>query len=110
MYLAPTTKCFMDTPRVFDCAVTPIPGSGSPTIQVVASLKYKASRIQVRDAVGKWFEVFIGPVGFETPIGVVGGGVTSHLDVEVAARSRVSVRSSDGSPITTGTFSLTFLG
>lgn len=98
----------MDPPTVFDCAVTPIPGSASLPIQVVASAPSSVSRIHVIDGVAEYIALCVGPAGQEVQIGVIGSGRQYTLDVPIGYRARISLRSMTTAVISSGTLSLTF--
>ena len=111
-YAALFPIAFMDAPRVLNCTVTPIPGSGSSTLQVVANIGLKAVHaIDFIDSTGDYIGVYIGPIGQETLLTIIGGGSASYRSYCVIhAGARVSLRSLTATPITGGYISLVFMG
>lgn len=102
---------FLDAPQVINTSVTSIPGSGSSPLQVVADIGHKASHaIDYIDTSGDFVGVFIGGIGQERLISIIGGGTTNRAYVVIAAGSRVSLRSITATPITNGYISLIFMG
>jgi hypothetical protein len=102
---------FLDAPQVLNTTVTPIPGSGSPTLQVVADIGFKSAyAIDYVDSTGDYIGVYLGPSGSEVLHSIIGGGVVSRAYVVIAAHSRVSFRSLTAKPITDGYLSCVFMG
>lgn len=102
---------FMDAPRVLNASVTPIPGSGSAPLQVVANIGFKAAyAIDYIDSTGDYIGVYIGPVGSEVLLTIIGGGAITRAYVVIAAQSRVSLRSVTSTAITNGHLSCVFMG
>lgn len=102
---------FMDSPQVLNASVTPIPGSGSAPLQVVADLGFKASyAIDYIDSTGDYVGVYLGAVGQEKLAVIIGGGAVTRAFVVCAAHSRVSLRSITSSAITNGHLSMNFMG
>lgn len=102
---------FFDPPIVLNASVTPIPGSGSPTLQVVDNLGSVACYyVNYIDSTGDFIGVYKGASGLETLVCVIGGGTASIVPGVIAARSRISLRSMTTSPITNGNLFCTFLG
>lgn len=92
-------------------SVTPIPGSGSLPLQVVADSGFKAAYgVSFVDSSGDYIGVYTGSVGSEVLRCIIGGGQVSKEAVVIAAQSRVSVRSMTISPITNGRITISFLG
>lgn len=92
-------------------SVTPIPGSGSSPIQVVANSGFKAAYgVSFIDTSGDWIGVFTGAVGFETLRCIIGGGQVNKEPVVIPAESRISLRSMTPSAITNGEITIAFLG
>jgi hypothetical protein len=98
-----------DPPVTLDASVTPIPGSASSTLQVVANLPSNVNRIRFLDGIGEFVGVYSGSIGQEVLRAVIGGGV-GETDVTFAAHSRVSLRSLESSTITYGKLCVLFLG
>lgn len=102
---------FLDAPEILNTSVTPIPGSASLPLQVVADSGFKAAyAIDYVDTTGDWIGVFTGNTGNEVLRCVIGGGITTRMAVVIAAHSRVSFRSMTASPITNGRITCTFVG
>lgn len=102
---------FLDSPKVIDTAVTPIPGSGSLPLQVVANLGVKATlAIDYLDTTGDFIGVYSGAANFEQLTTIIGGGTTNRAYVVLPAKSRISLRSITASPITSGYLSCIFMG
>lgn len=101
---------FFDAPEVLDCAVTPIPGSGSSPLEVVASLAIDARKIAVRDGIGsELIGLYVGGAGQEVLHRILGGPGDALLDVYIPQGSRVSLRSLGVDPIVAGQLTLEFL-
>jgi hypothetical protein len=102
---------FIDPPSLLNTYVTNIPGSGGSPLQVVADSGLRAAfAIGFVDTTGDWIGIYLGPVGFETLLTIVGGGQVSCVPAVIPHNSRVSVRSMTATPITNGNITLTFLG
>lgn len=102
---------FMDPPQVLNASVTPIPGSGSSPLQIVANIGFKAAyAIDYTDTTGDYIGVYIGSSGHEVLATIIGGGFNSRAYVVLSAQSRVSLRSMSASAITNGYLTLVFLG
>lgn len=102
---------YIDSPEILYTNVTPIPGSGSSPIQVVAESGFKAAYgIMWLDTTGDYIGVYTGSIGHEVLRVIIGGGVVSAAPVVIAAHSRVSLRSMTSTAITNGQITMTFLG
>jgi len=102
---------FLDAPRVLNTSVTPIPGAGNPTLQVIANVGFKAAHaIDYIDSTGDFVGVYTGAVGSEVLVTIIGGGQTSRAFVVIPALVRVSVRSMTAAPITNGYLNCVFMG
>jgi len=102
---------FIDSPEILYTNVTPIPGSGSSPLQVVADSGFKAAYgISWQDTTGDYIGVYTGAAGSEVLKVIIGGGVVSAVPVVIAAHSRVSLRSMTNTSITNGQLTMTFLG
>jgi hypothetical protein len=97
-----TTVEFFDPPEVIDCSVTPIPGNSSPPMQVVAKLSKSSDHVHIHDSTGKFTGVYVGDVGQEKLVVIVGGGMPNRQRALFAAGSRISVRAYDPTPISRG--------
>jgi hypothetical protein len=95
---------FFDAPEIVNTTVTPIPGSGSLPLQVIAdSGTRSAVAIDFIDTTGDFIGVYLGAAGQEKLLCIIGNGQTSRAWGVFAAHSRVSLRSMTPSPITNGT-------
>lgn len=95
---------FFDPPQILTASVTPIPGSGSPPLQVIADSGLRSAvAIDYIDTTGDFIGVYIGAVGHETLLCIIGNGQNDRAWGVFAAHSRVSLRSMTASAITSGT-------
>lgn len=102
---------FIDPPQILNTSITPIPGSGSNPLQVIANSGIRAAyAIDYLDTTGENIGVFTGAVGLETLRCILGGGAITRAHVVIAANSRVSLRSMTASPITNGKLTMTLMG
>jgi hypothetical protein len=102
---------FIDSPEILYANVTPIPGSGSSPIQVVADSGFKAAYgVHWLDTTGDYIGLYIGAAGHEVLRVIIGGGAITAVPVVIPAHSRVSLRSMTSSAITNGQITITFLG
>lgn len=102
---------FMDSPQVLNASVTPIPGSASSPLQVIANSGVRAAyAIDYLDTTGDDIGVFTGVAGQETLRCILGGGANTRAHVVIAANSRVSLRSMTVTPITNGKLTMTLMG
>lgn len=102
---------FLDAPQILNASVTPIPGSGSSPLQVVANLGLKAAHaIDYIDSTGDFIGVYVGAIGEERLRCIIGGGQVTRAYVVIAANSRVCFRSLTATAITNGSLSCTFMG
>lgn len=102
--------CFFDDPMVIDCTDVAIPGSGSPTRQVVASLPGYVTRIKIVDGIGDYVCLYEGPVGAEKLIDIIGGGTVTVIQTMLPPQTRISVRAEGAAAISTGSIQGTFFG
>jgi hypothetical protein len=94
---------FFDPPIILNAAVTPIPGSGSAPMQVVANSGFKSAiGVDYIDTTGDFIGVYIGPAGSEKLLCIIGNGLTTRAWGVIAAQTRVSLRSMSATPITAG--------
>lgn len=101
---------FFDSPEIVNTGVTPIPGSGSPPLQVIADSGFKSAvAIDYIDTTGDFIGVYIGTIGNETLLCIIGNGQSSRAWAVFAAHSRVSLRSMTATPITSGTVAGTLM-
>lgn len=102
MHLVPYR--FFDPPVVLDTAVTPIPASTAPPLQIIADSGIIAGiGISFIDNTGALVGVYVGAVGFEELICVIGSGISGVGYGEFPRHSRVSVRSMINAAVTAGT-------
>lgn len=95
---------FFDAPEILNTTVTPIPGSGSPPLQIIADSGFKSAvAIDYLDTTGDFIGVFLGPIGQEKLLCIIGNGQTSRAWGVFPAHSRVSLRSMLAASITNGT-------
>lgn len=77
----------------------------------MANIGFKASyAIDYIDNTGDYIGVYLGPIGHETLLTIIGGGAITRAYCVVAAQTRVSLRSITSSAITNGNLSLVFMG
>lgn len=94
---------FFDPPTVLDCSVTPIPKASSLPLQVIANSGTKSAvAIDYMDTTGDFIGVYLGAVGHETLLCIIGNGQTSRAWGVFPANSRVSLRSLTNTDITNG--------
>lgn len=103
---------FMDSPGYVDATVTPIPGSGSLPLQVIANTStYTASMaVDYQDSTGQLIGVYKGPSGQEALVCIIGNGLNGCSLGLIAVNNRVSVRSMTVNPIIYGKLSFALLG
>lgn len=94
---------FFDAPEILDASVTPIPAASSPPLQVISDSGYKSAvAMDYIDTTGDFVGVFLGPIGQERLLCIIGNGLTSRSWGVFPAHARVSLRSMTSSPITSG--------
>lgn len=95
---------FFDPPQILDCTVTPIPGVASLPLQVIADSSVRSAvAIDYIDTTGDFIGVFVGAIGQERLLCIIGNGLTSRAWAVFPAHSRVSLRSMKAAAITSGT-------
>lgn len=95
---------FFDPPEIITMSVTPIPGSGSSPLQVIADSGFKSAvAIDYLDTSGDFIGVYLGASGHEILLCIIGNGQTDRAWGVFPAHSRVSLRSMTASSITSGT-------
>jgi hypothetical protein len=97
--------CTMDSPPVLDCLATPIPGSGSSPLEVVAFLPKPIQKIVCQESTGRFIGIFEGDEGEETLVGIAAG----EQHVYLQAGSRVSLRNLEADEIVSGGVFLQFM-
>lgn len=98
----------MDEPSLLDPSVTPIPGSGSAPLQVVASLKAAVDTVVFTDGVGRYVGLYVGPVGQEQFVCLISGGGLNWVAQAIAQGSRISLRNMETDVISKGSIFLQF--
>lgn len=94
---------FFDAPEIVNTSVTPIPGSASLPLQVIADSGLRSAvAIDYLDTTGDQIGVYLGPSGQETLLCIIGNGQNGRGWGVFAAHSRVSLRSMTASSITNG--------
>lgn len=99
---------FFDAPEVLEAEVTPIPAKTDPPYQVVESMPKSTDKVYSIDSTNKFIGVYVGPIGFERLIGVIGGGRPSDQVMFISEGTRVSLRSM-GVAITRGSLCCQFI-
>lgn len=101
--------CNFDAPEVLACATTPIPGSGDPPLQVVASLADHVNSYIIIDAIGKFIGLYTGAIGNEVLQFLIGGGTnTDGLFHALPRGARISLRHMGPTAITKGSLVIQF--
>lgn len=101
---------FFDSPEIVNASVTNIPGSGSLPLQVIADSGFKvAVAIDYIDTTGDFIGVYLGTVGHENLLCIIGNGQNGRSWGVFAAHSRVSLRSMTATAITNGTLAGTLM-
>lgn len=96
---------FFDDPIVIDCEVTPIPKASDPTLQVVANSGLVTGvGMSYIDDTGVLIGVYVGEIGEETLVCVVGGGQRGVSGGVIPMESRVSLRAIKDQAVVGGTF------
>jgi hypothetical protein len=105
-----TAICFIDSPAILNCFVTPIPGSASLPLQVVADTGARScGSLAYIDTTGDWIGVYIGGIGTETLLCIIGGGLAHSVSTAITPHSRISLRSMTATPITNGNLTIAFM-
>lgn len=98
---------FMDFPQILDCTVTPIPAFNAPALQVIATTGvHTGVAIEFNDSTGDFIGVYVGAMGQEILLCIIGNGLASKGRGKIPAQSRISLRSMTNSPVTVGQLSL----
>jgi len=101
---------FIDAPEILNASVTPIPGAGSSPLQVIANSGVRSAvAVDYLDTTGEFIGVYLGSVGQEKLLCIIGNGQTSRAWGVFPADSRVSLRSMTSASITNGTLSLSLM-
>jgi hypothetical protein len=105
-----TAIAFIDPPSVLSYNVTPVPGSASLPLQVVADTGARScGSIAYIETSGDFLGVYTGPIGLETLLCIIGNGLAHTVNTAIAPHSRVSLRSMTATPITNGWLTITFM-
>lgn len=101
---------FFDAPEIVNTSVTPIPGSGSSPLQVIANSGTRSAvAIDYIDTTGDFIGVYIGSSGHEQLLCIIGNGLTNRAWGVFPSNARVSLRSMTASAITSGTLAGTLM-
>jgi hypothetical protein len=103
---------FIDTPTgpVLDASSTNIQDNAGVFVEVVASLAGSVKKIRVSDTTGQFIGVYVGAPAAEVLAFIINPGMSNEIDHELAAASRISVRSMGTDDIVEGLLCLQFLG
>jgi hypothetical protein len=94
---------YFDAPKVLSAAVTLIPKSSSPPLQIIAdSGNYENVGMDFRDSTDEFIGVYIGGAGEEQLSCIVGGGISGMAFGIFPPHSRVSLRAMENTDITNG--------
>lgn len=106
--LRANTVFFEDGSPIMDTAVTPIPGSASPPLEIIAASIADVLKMQFIEDIGEYYGIYIGPAGFENlaVIAPLGGGT---VNVIVPGGNRISIRSLTTSAISSGKLAINFI-
>lgn len=96
-------SCYFDSPKTFDASVTAIPAVSSSPIQVIANSGAAAEGMKFDDNTGAFIGVYVGGVGVERLVGIIGNGKSGVVHFPVPAGSRVCLGSMNSTAITNGT-------
>lgn len=108
-YLFPIA--YIDPPQILETSVTPIPGSGSLPLQVIADVGQKYGvAVDYIDTTGDFIGVYQGAAGQEVLVCIIGNGLSDRAYGVITALQRVSLRSMTTTPITSGNLTLTIMG
>jgi len=99
----------IDTTPLLDVSVSNIPASSANSLQLVASLAADVRKIITVEDIGEFFGLYSGPVATPTLLCILplGGG---EVDVVIPSGSLVSIRHMKDSAVTSGYFSINFIG
>lgn len=98
---------YPDPPYVIDTGVTPIPDINSPPLQIIADTGVQTGvGVAFNDSTGDFIGVYVGKVGEESFICIVGNGLSGQEWGTIPARSRVSLRSMTADPVANGLLSV----
>lgn len=96
-----------DPPVILDTTVTPIPGSGSAPLQVVASMPSDAAKVTFIDSTGEFIGLYTGPIGNEKLKCILGGGTRDKI-INIEKGDRISLRNMQTSSIIEGELCVEF--
>jgi hypothetical protein len=102
--------CFIDPPAILNAYITSIPGSGSAPLQIVADTGARsAGAIDYMDTTGEFIGVYIGSVGLEVLLCIIGNGLAHRVTAAIPPHSRISLRSLTATAITNGEVTCSFM-
>lgn len=97
---------FFDPPQVIDTSVTPIPASSQLPLQVIVSTGVQVGvGVTYNDTTGEFIGVYIGDIGQEILVCIIGNGLSSQAWGRIPPKSRISLRSMKNESITLGLLS-----
>lgn len=98
---------YPDPPYVIDTAVTPIPSHSSLPVQIVADTGVQTGvGVTFNDSTGDFIGVYIGSIGFERLLCIIGNGLSGIGWAPIPANSRISLRSMTASQVSFGLLSV----
>jgi hypothetical protein len=101
---------FIDTPELFEAALTNVPASSALPLQIVAALNKTCYQLIYDSTIGKYMGLYSGPPGQEVLVGLLSAGNHLVLPVSLNIGTRLSLRAMRNSPINAGWLTIQFLG
>lgn len=101
---------FIDTTPVIVASSTNIPASASTPLTIVASLAAAVKKVAVYDTTGAYIGLYSDPAGTPVLEAVFGPGADNIIDVTLPATTVLGIRNMANTAITTGSFTLNFIG
>jgi hypothetical protein len=98
---------WFDSPKVLDCSVTNIPGSGSNPLEVIASTADAIFAISWCDSTGKFIELYAGPAGQEQHLFILAGS-SGEAKLRINEGQRISLRNTSTETISRGGLLIAF--
>lgn len=98
-----------ESTALIDTSSTNIPGSASNSLSVITSTAQQTNKIQSVEDIGEYIGVYTGAVASPVLVGILplGGG---EINVNIAAGTRISLRSMTASAISVGKIVLNMVG
>jgi|SRR5580698_1777602 hypothetical protein len=94
---------YPDPPYIIDTSVTPIPGNASLPLQIIADTGLNTGvGVSFNDQTGNFIGVYVGNIGQEVLIAIIGNGTSGLGWGTIPANSRISIKSMTSNPITLG--------